>query len=320
MSDPSVVNRLTGRQLLGRGLNGDPEEAILGLLRIPFDDPEDPGLYRRRQRLAEQFSRVDSSRAATLRSRLCKDTECKMRPKRQDEMSRLFWNLSTSSRKQMIGILDDKVKTYRQTSPTPAPDFAPTPAPAPQDASTVNGVSPTEPERSKDKPRDKETPDEVIHVDPPPLRPKGWRDPDDILDYVNKLLKFLEDTNTRPQLASRLEGAILAAAAALAALGSIKYLLVWDTATKSIMIREASHLGEIKAVSRAKQMGKIGELEKALTDLEKVLDDAKLTLTKVTVPAGVSAKLLVTQDALEHYDRMFGRVEDYSSLLADNKG
>ncbi|MGH2397548.1 MAG: hypothetical protein ACRDFW_11300, partial [bacterium] len=112
MADPAVANRLTGRALLDRSLSGHPEEAILALLRIPFDDPEDLDLYRRRQRLAHLFSRVDPSRAATLHARLAKQ-------RTDDELSRLFWKLSTPARSQMLSILEDKIKAHRQTSPAP---------------------------------------------------------------------------------------------------------------------------------------------------------------------------------------------------------
>ena len=119
MPNRTTAHKYNDRGVLNCGLGGPSEEAILALLRIPFADKKDPDLFRRRQRLAEQFDRVDPSRADRLHHQL---------EKRQsgDELSELFWKLSTSSRTEMLQILDKKRRiprgTKRLTGMRPSPD------------------------------------------------------------------------------------------------------------------------------------------------------------------------------------------------------
>ncbi len=80
-------------------------------MRLHFIDPNDPDLFRRRKRLVEQFERVDSSHAEVLNGRLLK-----LNPK--DELSRLFWNLSTHSRTQLLAILERKIREHRNRLPS----------------------------------------------------------------------------------------------------------------------------------------------------------------------------------------------------------
>jgi hypothetical protein len=94
---------------LDRGLEGEPSETILALLKIPFKDPNDPDLARRRQQLSKQFTSIDPSRASNLYDRLKSEHPA-------DEMSRLFWKLSTRTRNQMLAILEKKILDYRYIS------------------------------------------------------------------------------------------------------------------------------------------------------------------------------------------------------------
>jgi hypothetical protein len=108
LPDASVAGRLTVPLDLSRGTGDDAEQGILSLLRLRFTDPNDLELHRRQQRLAELFAQVPQSRAAALRDRLG-------RPRRSDELSQLFWKLSTPSREQMLAILDRKRRRHQRT-------------------------------------------------------------------------------------------------------------------------------------------------------------------------------------------------------------
>ena len=78
----------------------------------------------------------------------------------------------------------------------PDPKLQPNPDPAIRD--------PPVPNPDKDEDKDEEPPPVPRrNVDPPPLRRRD-DDPNKILEYAKKVLKYLEDTNTEPELATRL--------------------------------------------------------------------------------------------------------------------
>lgn len=117
MSGPGTSDRLTSRRaIVDRARSGEPEEAMLALLRIPFTDPDDPDLHRRARLLAELFERVEPARAALLYDRL-------EPTKQSDELSRLFrQKLHRATRARLLRILAAKRAAYRTASaPVPPP-------------------------------------------------------------------------------------------------------------------------------------------------------------------------------------------------------
>ena len=90
---------------------------IIRELRLPFTDPSDPGLHRRRLRLRALFGRTPVSRRRELLSRLGD------RPT-GDDLSRLFHGrLHTATRRELLDIL-------RRSLPAAQPPPRPAPAPA----------------------------------------------------------------------------------------------------------------------------------------------------------------------------------------------
>lgn len=108
MPDPTVANRLIGPPAPSRGTDDEVEQLILQELRARFTDSEDPGLARRRRRLAELFDEVQPSRAPSLMGRL-------RRPRRGDELAERFATLSSPSRAQMMAILERRVRLHQMT-------------------------------------------------------------------------------------------------------------------------------------------------------------------------------------------------------------
>jgi hypothetical protein len=85
---------------------------MLRELRATFSNPNDPGLAVRRKTLAALVRQVPPERAASLRGRIAKREE-------KDEFSRLAWKLSTATRTELLGILDDSIQARRSTKPAP---------------------------------------------------------------------------------------------------------------------------------------------------------------------------------------------------------
>lgn len=88
-----------------------------------FSNPDDPGLYERRNELRRLFTTVPAANAKTLHDRLQSKT---------DTLSNLFWyKLSGATCNEMIAILRSKFMGTIPSSPVPAPPVAPAPPPPP---------------------------------------------------------------------------------------------------------------------------------------------------------------------------------------------
>src|SRR5262249_12022833 len=89
-------------------------------LSIPFTDPDDPGLYERRQRLKGLFAAVPPQYARAFRERLGDAPTA-------DPLSQQFHHtLHEATIAELLGILD----AIPAPAPTPAPTPQPTPTPA----------------------------------------------------------------------------------------------------------------------------------------------------------------------------------------------
>lgn len=171
------------------------------------------------------------------------------------------------------------VVTMRTAPPAPKPP-APTLPPTPKPDDTVID-RPDDPQPPPPPPKDDDTkkpPDKPrIIIDPPPPWNPGRLNPRDAVEYAKKLLKYLESKQPDSDMVAQLTGAIAAASAAIAVVGSIVHLMEWDAAAGTIVaVGRWSDLDYAtqRAWSRYDHLGKIDDVEHALRDLDRVLNEA----------------------------------------------
>jgi hypothetical protein len=146
--DHGVVLSLTYDEILNR---------IRHELVIPFQDPNDPGLALRRQRLRGLFASVPADRTRDLYARFGESAT-------RDELSRLFHGrLATATRQELLKILHDRF-----------PAAGPTPAPAPP-AAAPKVVWPSEPLPPADKARFQVALDSLRKMVASSNDPRSWR-------------------------------------------------------------------------------------------------------------------------------------------------
>jgi hypothetical protein len=142
----------------------------------------------------------------------------------------------------------------------------------------------------------------------PPRLPKNERNVHKIIDYMKKLLRFLEDANADPKLLERIRRVVRVADISIAALAPVIGLLAWDAVAKRLVLVKALgalHYLEQRALSRFEQLGKIKDLERALVDLESVIDDAeRFEITEPRIPPAepqVTVDPFTRGEASEHF-------------------
>ncbi len=101
------------------GLSGEEDleygrilERIRQELKVPFTDPNDPGLYKRRQRLRQLFTSVPEPQTKELHARLG-------RKPTGDELSGLFHGrLATVTRRELLKMLEDRFPAAKAPAPS----------------------------------------------------------------------------------------------------------------------------------------------------------------------------------------------------------
>jgi hypothetical protein len=96
-------------------------EQVQRELALPFTDPNDPGLYERRKRLRELFSRVPDAYAKAFYD------ELGVRPTRSLLSSSFHDTLATPTRLELLGILRGIYEAHASPSPPATPPASPKP-------------------------------------------------------------------------------------------------------------------------------------------------------------------------------------------------